>query len=289
VTETNQFLSEVISMSICYLNGTYVPLREACLPVTDLAIQRGIGVFDSLRTYGRRPFALTPHLERFFASAEQVHMTPPLSMDELRRIIREGISRMDGDGEVLVRPYLTGGDENRNGTFPSPRLFVLFEPVRRFDDRCYQDGVALLPLPQPRPHPSVKTIDYLAPSVAKGGRAEFFEALYCPDGEITEAASSSVFLAIEGVLVTAPLSRVLSSITRQVVLTLARESGFSVEERTPRLEELRIAQECFLASSMKEVMPVIRIGNILVGNGRPGPATRRLHHLFLQNVERWLD
>ena len=74
-------------MSICYLNGSYVPLREACLPVTDLAIQRGIGVFDSLRTYGRRPFALTPHLERFFASAEQVHMAPPLGMDELRRII----------------------------------------------------------------------------------------------------------------------------------------------------------------------------------------------------------
>ena len=195
-------------MAFCYMNGEFIPRDAATLPITDLAIQRGVGVFDSIRTYRRKPFTLTAHLDRLFSSAREARIEPPVTDEALRRIIFDGISRMEG--ECLIRPFITGGDVNLSGTFPRARFFVLFEPLRPLPPERYAEGVLLLPLELRRSTPTTKSIDYMAPLMARGGREEVFEILYCSDGEITEATSSSFFLVHGGKILTAPLEQVLS-------------------------------------------------------------------------------
>ena len=274
-------------MALCYMNGDFLPRDSATLPVTDLAIQRGVGVFDSIRTYHRKPFTLTAHLDRLFASAREAHIEPPVTDEALRRVIFEGISRMEE--ECLVRPFITGGDVNLSGTFPWARFFVLFEPLHTLPPERYAQGVLLLPLELRRSTPTTKSIDYMAPLMARGGREDVFEILYCSDGEITESTSSSFFLVRDGKIFTAPLERVLSGVTRGLVLRVAREGGFVVEERCPRVEELTTASEAFIASTIKEVLPVVRVGETRIGDGKPGPVAQHLRRLYLSQIEQWLE
>ncbi len=274
-------------MSLCYINGQFLPKDRATLPVTDYIILRGVGVFESISTFRRRPLMLTPHLERLVHSARSASMTLPLSVDEIKNVIQEGISRMTED--CLVRPYVTGGDISISGTFPAARLFVLFEKVQKPAPEVYSEGVFLFPVDGGRHIPGIKSIDYMFSYSGFAKRGDAFEILYCPDGEITEAAHSSFFLYAGGRLITAPLSRVLKGTMRDIILQLAREKGMKIEERCPLLTELSTAEEAFITGSVKEVVPVVKIGDQVIGTGKPGAVTRMLHHTMLEEIVRWLE
>lgn len=274
-------------MSVVYFEGKFCPLNSVCIPVSDLAIQRGVGVFDSLRTLGRRPLALSLHLDRLEHSLKEAGIALPATREEIERVVREGIYRMEE--ETSIRIYVTGGDRCEGGRFPSPRWFVMFEPMHRIDPSATSAGVTLWPLPHERPLPLLKSINYMAAFVERGLHPEAFEILYCPGGEITEATSSNAFMVTEGKLVTAPLERVLSGVTRAFVLELAREAGYRIEERCPTLEELPQAREFFITGSVKEIVPVVRIGTTRIGDGRPGPVTQHLTQLLASSLERWVE
>lgn len=277
-------------MTLCYHEGQFRPLEEIFVPLSDLAIQRGIGVFESIRTYDRRTFALGPHLERLVRSAEQAGMEARNLIPQVRDILREGLARPDcPQGEVLMKPYLTGGDVREEGRFPHPRLFVLFEPLHAPDPNLHREGVTLQPAAMERPFPLIKSINYLFGYIPVAGMEGVFETLYCPGGEITESSSSNFFLCVEGKLVTAPVGRVLSGVTRGIVLHLAREGGFKVEERCPKVTELEKADEAFVTGSLKEILGVVRIGGHRIGKGTPGPVTQHLHRLFRTSLQHWLD
>ena len=277
-------------MTLCYHEGQFRPLEEIFVPLSDLAIQRGIGVFESIRTYDRRTFALGPHLERLARSAEQAGIEVRNLIPQVRDILREGLARPDcPQGEVLMKPYLTGGDVREEGRFPHPRLFVLFEPLHAPDPNLHREGVTLQPAAMERPFPLIKSINYLFGYIPVAGMEGVFETLYCPGGEITESSSSNFFLCVEGKLVTAPVGRVLSGVTRGIVLHLAREGGFKVEERCPKVTELEKADEAFVTGSLKEILGVVRIGGHRIGKGTPGPVTQHLHRLFRTSLQHWLD
>jgi len=277
-------------VNICYRNGVYLPLEEVCLPVTDLLVQRGIGVFDSIRTYGGRPFALKEHLRRLERSAREASMKLPLSLEALERVIRDGISRMGREGDVTIRPYVTGGRVIDDCRFAEPDLFVLFEKMTPPPAERYEEGVSLLPIPFSRPFPAMKSIDYMTPYVSRlrAGGGDF-ECLYCPDGTITESTAGNFFLVLDGTLVTAPEETVLEGVTRGIILDLAQEAAIAVERRSLRVEELPVADEAFITGTSKEVTPIVRIGAVTIGDGRPGPMTRRLHDLLRDHIERWLE
>ncbi len=271
-------------MSLCYFNGSFLSADSAAIPITDLAFQRGIAVFDTVRTYSGRPFALSRHLERLLFSAAASHITLPVSSDEIGDIVREGVSRISGDS--LAKIFITGGDVEQDGTFPFPRLLILFTPLASIPEEIYTKGVALSLLPEERHFHFVKSINYMVPFSSR--RPDTFEPLYCPGGEITESATSSFFAVRDGVLVTAPDSRVLRGITREIVLDLARKEGIGALLRCPRLEELPFFSEAFVTGSVKEVAPVVKIGDLTVGTGTPGPLTIRLLHLFRAAAPRYL-
>ena len=268
-------------MPLCYFNGSFLSADSAALPITDLAFQRGIAVFDTVRTYSGRPFALSRHLERLASSAASSHIALPASLDEIGDIVCEGVSRIFGDS--LAKIFITGGDVEQDGTFPLPRLLVLFTALAPIPEEVYTKGVALSLLPEERYFHFVKSINYMVPFSRRC--AGTFEPLHCPGREITESATSSFFAVKDGVLVTAPDSRVLRGITREIVLELAQKERIAVELRCPLLEEVLSFSEAFVTGSVKEIAPVVKIGDLTIGTGTPGPLTIRLLHLFRSAVQ----
>ena len=278
-------------MSICYFNGKFAPVSECAIPVTDMSIQRGVGAFGSIRVYGGRPFAMMPHLERLAGSAAGAGIEASRIISELPELIKEGLKREDTPKDGLAKPYITGGDINNKGRFPEPRFFIIFDEVHKPTIEEQRDGIALEPNRQNRPFPLIKSTNYLFGLIPLSkSTSGNFESLYItPEGEITEAMSSNFYICIDGKIVTAPVGKVLKGVTRDIILTLAKEANFKIEERCPLESELARADEAFITGSVKEVLPVVRVGEQKIGNGKPGPVAQHLQKLFISNMERWLD
>jgi branched-chain amino acid aminotransferase len=274
-------------MKLCYVGGKFVPPSEALLPISDLIIQRGVGIFETISTHLKRPLMLTPHLERLLTGAKNSYIQSPLGIADMRDIIREGIEKLDED--LLIKVYLSGGDVfDRVRGFTEPRFFVTYETLELPPREFYENGIRVEPIDDYRDDPSTKSIDYRK-AYTLSPYDEHAELLYCPDGEITESAHSSFFLYMNDVLVTAPLTRVLKGTTRQAVLDLARGAGMIVEERCPLLSELPQASEAFITGSVKKILPVVRVGTQIIGDGRPGAATKQLSELYLKHILDWLE
>lgn len=278
-------------MSICYFNGKFAPVSECAIPVTDMSIQRGVGAFESIRVYEGRPFAMMPHLERLAGSAAGAGIEASDIISKLPELIKEGLKREDTPKDGLAKPYITGGDVNNKGHFPQPRFFIIFDEVHKPTIEEQRDGIALEPNRQNRPFPLIKSTNYLFGLIPLSkSTSGNFESLYItPEGEITEAMSSNFYICIDGKIVTAPVGKVLKGVTRDIILTLAKEANFKIEERCPLESELARADEAFITGSVKEVLPVVRVGEQKIGNGKPGPVAQHLQKLFISNMERWLD
>ena len=229
---------------------------------------------------------LTPHMERFIASAKSSGIANLPDIEHMKAVVREGIARVGPD--VRVRTFLTGGDnfDTEKGCFPEPRFFVIFDDVGLISEEDRERGVVLEPVSFGRDNPEVKSVDYRATfTLTKNA----YDILYCPGGEITECGHSNFFLVVSNKIITAPLSRVLKGTTRGAVIELAKQEGYAVEERCPLWSELSGASEAFITGSMKLVVPAVRIGGITIADGKMGAVTRRIIELYKKYMERWLE
>lgn len=277
-------------MKLCYMDGSFFPFEDAKLPLTDYMVLRGIGVFDIVRTYGGRPMMLTYHLERLLKSAAALGIESHLGLEDMKGIVAEGLTKLDSNGDSLVRFYITGGDVFEDECrFPEPRYFASFEELKLPPDVYYKKGVRLFPIDRGRLMPSAKSIDYSATLAKNSVDPEALEVLYCPDGEITEAGHSSFFMVKDGVVVTAPDERVLSGTTRSLILNLLRENKIPVVFRCPRLEEIEEVDEAFITGSVKEIMPVNAVGRRKLRGKCPGEFTLKICRIYSENVYRWLE
>ena len=276
-------------MLLCYVDGKFVKPEEAVLPLSDLIIQRGVGVFEALATFNLKPLMLTPHLTRFANSAKSIGITNIPDVDFMKKVIREGVEKVGHD--VRIRTFLTGGDEfnNEKGAFLNPRFFVIFDEAGYLTPEEFENGWTLEPVAIGRNDPSVKNVDYSLTFQLPAGVKDI---LYCPNGEITECGHSNFFLVLKnGTIVTAPLTRVLKGTTRAAIIELAKKEGFNVEERCPRWSELASdnAAEAFITGSIKMVVPIVKVGGITLNNGKPGSVTRKLFELYQKHLENWLE
>jgi branched-chain amino acid aminotransferase len=271
--------------NIFYVNGDYVPESDAKLPVRDLAILRGYGVFDYLRTYGGQPFRLDKNIERFRRSAELLELQFPWSNDDLRQIVLETVKRNAGNAEDFsIRLVVTGGISSSNITPDGdPSLIVYVQPFTPYPATCYTDGVKVITVPNQRLIPDAKSIMY-TPAILAQRRAKEqggMEAIYrTPDDHILEATTSNVFLFQDETLITTPTNgAILPGITRMTVLELA-EAAFTVVVRPVTYDDLISADEAFLSSANKEVMPIVQVDDHRIGTGTPGTHTRDLMARF---------
>ena len=267
-------------MYIYYVDGEFVPADRAVIPVHDLAVLRGLGAFELLRTYNGLPFALEEHLERLQHSVQKMGLSLPWSRDELVRIVLETLQRNQANAhpESNIRIIVTGGSSLDFMTHQGqPRLLVLVSAMPRQPETWYTEGVKITTMQNRRILPGAKSINYLSATVAlkKAREQGAMESVYVDrDGLVYECTTSNIFI-FKGTRLVTPGRKILSGITRGFILDLAREL-FQVEVRDLRLAELLGADEAFITGTNKGVVPVVQVDDVLVGEGRPGPHTRKL-------------
>ncbi len=274
-------------MAIFYVDGRFVPDDQAVIPVTDLAVLRGYGVFDLFRTYSGKPFHWQAHLERLVGSAKRIGLTLAWQREELTAIVMETIRKNPEIRNAYVRVVITGGASRDFATFEDkPRLLVLISPIPVYPDWWYQKGVKLITLYQERNIPDAKSIDYIPATMAmkKARTQDAVEVLYMDAaGRILEGTSTNVFLFSNGSLIT-PGEGILSGITRKVVIETA-QSVFPVEIQDVSLNELLAADEVFITGTSKGIVPVVQVDESVIGTGKPGANTLRLAEMMEASIE----
>ena len=270
-----------MNMNIYYVDGEFVPADRAVIPVDDLAIIRGVGVFDLLRTYGGKPYFLEAHVSRLLNSAKAIDLDLPWSHDQICQVATETLARNEVD-EANIRIIITGGPSDDFMT-PSgrPRLLVLVTPLPPLPQERYRKGIKVMTVHSRRSMPGAKSIDYLSAAIAlQNAKAQnAVEVIYLDDnGHALEGATSNLFAFSGGILVT-PGHGVLSGVTRNVILDIAKNL-YCVDVRDLPLAELLKAQEVFITGTNKGLVPVVQIDQTRVGTGRPGEQTRRIMALL---------
>ena len=275
---------------IAYLNGEFMKLSEAFVSVEDRGFQFGDGIYEVVRAYEGAPHLLREHIDRLKQSAASIHLDEHLSYEAWDRIVREGIDR-SGYREAKIYIQLTRGVSPRDHRFPVAAPITRVMTVREVepdDPQLRETGVPTITVEDIRWNRChIKSLNLLPNLLAKQQVTEAgaFEALFVKDGFVFEGSSSTVMMVADGVLHTPPEGpRILSGITRDWVLNLARTNGIAVVEEPVSLEALRGAQEVLLTGTIIEVMPVIKVDDHQIGDGKPGEVYQRLYEKFLVSI-----
>ena len=272
-----------LRMSEVFLNGAFVAPEQAVVPVMDRGFLFGDGVYEVIPSYSGRFLGLREHLERLEDSLSAVRIANPLSLDQwievLERLIAPGLPRDQyiylqvTRGAAAVRDHLCPGDV-------SPTVLAYARAITPRAPEVASAGVRCITRPDIRwQRCEIKSVSLLA-AVMMRREAEdegAMEAILVRDGMVTEGSSTNVFAVVDGEVVTPPRGHlILSGITRELVMRLARGVGMRVRERRIPLEELQGAEEIWITSSTREVLPVSRLDGAHVGVGAPGPLWRQV-------------
>jgi branched-chain amino acid aminotransferase len=277
-----------------WMDGAAVPAEEARVPVLDRGFLYGDSVYEVTRTFAGAPHLLAEHLDRLERSAAGLEMRLP-PREQIEAAVLQVCRAARGDratpDELYLRIVVTRG-AGELGLDPAladaPRLVVIARPVRPPPAEAYRDGVAVVLSQRMRSAPSLKTGNYLESvlAVREARQAGAHEALLRDSvGRITEGSSSNVFLVRGGRLHTPPVSAgLLPGITREAIIRLARQAGIAVDEAPIWPADLVRAEEMFLSSSIRGVLPVTRCDGRVLGDGRPGARTRRVMSLYEEST-----
>ncbi len=270
------------------VNGRISAERDAVISVFDHGFLYGEGVYETLRTYDRRPFLYDRHLRRLRRSAAMIELAVPFSDDELADRISETLAAAGFSGEAYVRVLLTRGigalTYDPSAT-PIPSVVIIVKPHEDPPASVYADGVRVAIVDIVRNHPAsvnpmIKSNNLMNSALAmqEALRRGAFEGLMRNyRGELTECTTANLFVVSKGVALTPPLeSGLLPGITREFLFEIGRDIGVEVKEQVLRDQDLFAAEEAFLTSTTREAVPIVSVDDRTIGNGRPGPVTLKL-------------
>lgn len=255
---------------IAFINGRFIKEENTCLHISDLAIQRGYGVFDYCRTNNHIPVYIDDHIDRFIQSANLMHLQLPNSKQDLISIIHQLI-RKNEIPQSGIRMLLTGGYSSDCYELIQPNLIILQHPLLLPKTGIFEKGIKVITHEYLREFPDAKTINYsmgiwLQQKIKESNAAD---VLYHQQGEVTELPRSNFFIVTEDDVLATPKKNILQGITRKKILELASKD-FLVEERIITLRDIRTAKEAFMTSTTKRVLPIVQVDNAIIGNGQPG-------------------
>jgi D-alanine transaminase len=271
---------------IGFVNGRFTSLADAVVSVEDRGFQFGDGVYEVIRTYGGRPFQLEAHLARLERSAAALRLPVPHPRHRWTAWVMEGLARASYP-ESKIYIQITRGPAPRDHTYPpagTPTVVMTIRALPPFPDDLRSQGVSAITVEDIRwGRCDIKSVNLLANVLARqqAKEAGVFEAICIKDGMVTEGAVSNVMVVHHGTLLTAPEGeRILSGVTRTIVLDLARREGLAVHERFVPRADLDSADEVLLTGTTVEVLSVVRLDGKPIGSGRPGPVGERLARQF---------
>ncbi len=272
---------------IIYLDGQYVPEEEAKVSVFDHGFLYGDGVFEGIRSYNSRVFQLREHTERLYESAKSILLDIPISLEEMEEVTLETLRRNNiRDGYIRIVVSRGKGDLGLDPRkCPKASVVVIASRISIFPPEFYEEGLEVVTVATRRNvpdalDPKIKSLNYLNNILVKmeANRAGVLEAIMLnSNGYVAEGSGDNIFIIKRGKLITPPTYvGALEGITRQVVMDLAMEAGVEVLEQPFTRHDLYVADECFLTGTAAEVIPVVKIDDRSVGEGKPGPITKKL-------------
>jgi len=279
-----------------YVSGRMAAEREATVSALDAGLLLGAGLFETLRTYGGKTFRLDRHLARLRASGEVLRVFLKESDAEIAAVIAQ-LVEANGVPDARVRITATRGpltEEQADDKAPRATLIITAGPMTPYAAELYERGctvvVSDIRTNETDPVAFHKTTNYLRNLIAlrDAHRARATEALcFNSKNRLAEGSISNVFLVSGGRLFTPPVEEgLLAGITRETVLELAADEEVPAEQRPLGINDLLDAEEVFLTNSIMEVLPVGRIEQHEVGDGKPGPVTRQLAAAYKSLVAR---
>jgi D-alanine transaminase len=273
-------------MNTVYLNGDFLPADQACIPVLDRGFIFGDGVYEVIPAYGGKLFRLSEHLQRLENSLAAVRIPNPLSGTQWQAMLTELVQR-NGDGDLSLYLQITRGCAQRDHAMPAeprPTVFAMCNPLHPVSTEIQQHGVAAITLDDIRwQRCHIKAISLLPNILLRQEALDqgAAEAILIRDGLATEGAASNLFIVKDGVLLTPPTGPLLlPGITRDLILELAQQHDIPCREAAIRRDDLTSADEIWLTSSTKEILPVTKLDAQAVANGEPGPLYRRMLTLY---------
>ena len=267
---------------IAFVNGRFLPWKDATVSIDDRGFQFGDGVYEVVRTYRGAPFELAAHLDRLNRSAKELSLPQPYSKAQWKQWIDQGLGQA-GYQEAKVYIQITRGAAPRDHAFPPeipPTVVMTIREIHPLKLQIRQDGVSARTCEDLRwGRCDIKSLNLLGNVLAReeAKKAGVFEAILVKDGLVTEGSLSNVMAVQSGTIVTAPEGpQILSGVTRTIVLGLAEKEDLPVEERFLSVDSLYAADEVFLTGTTLEVLGVVQIDGRTIGSGRPGPITKTL-------------
>jgi len=282
-----------MNATVCYLNGQYLPLDEARISPLDRGFLFGDGGYEVVPVYSRRPFRIEEHLARLQQTLEGIRLANPHTPAEWAERIGRIIAAAPFDDQSVYIQVTRGADDKRDHAFPvgvAPTVFIFTAALLTTPDAVRASGVAAITAADTRwARCDLKVVALLANVLARQDAVErgCVETIFLRDGVMIEGAASNIFVVRDGVLL-APIkdARMLPGITYDVVLELAAQHGVPHAVRDIAEDALRSADEIWMTSSTKEVLPITTLDGRPVGTGvnagKPGPLAQRMHGWYQQ-------
>ena len=279
-----------------WMNGELVPKERAFVPLYDHGMLYGDGLFEGIRVYNNRVFKLEEHVARLYLSAQALNIALPAPREATREAILETV-RANGHADGYIRVTVTRG----TGLGLDPKhiktqanVYISCEQLALYPQEMYETGLIVATVSTRLPSPDVIdprvkcTGKYINNIMAKAEANRFGAGeglMLTREGYVGEATGDNLFLVKDGVLSTPPASiGILQGITRDTVIALAQEMGLSVREPIMTLYDVYNADESFLTGTAAEVIPAVQFDGRRIGDGRPGPVTRRLIAAFREHT-----
>jgi branched-chain amino acid aminotransferase len=265
------------AIEYCCLNGKIMPTTEAKIPVTDIGILRGYAIFDSIAAMNGKIIFFDEHYKRFEQSAQIMHLKIPDSKRRIEAMVYKLLRKNHYDSS-RIKLVLTGGKlvGGLDYDVRSANLFILVQKGTIRKEQEYLKGVKLMTYEHQREISAAKNNDYITAVNIQSlrRRAGAAEILYTFEGRVLEATTANFFL-VKGETLITPKKGILLGIVRGKVIGLARKF-MKVEERNVNVRELTLADEAFITSTYRKVLPVVRINNLVIGSGKVGQMTKLL-------------
>jgi D-alanine transaminase len=275
-----------------FLNGKFMPVEQARVPVLDRGFIFGDGVYELVPVYSRIPFRMDEHLARLERSLAAVRIGNPYSRDEWRDIIVQLVAKQPFEDQGVYF-QVTRGVAKRDHAFPkdaAPTVFLMSNPLVTPPKELVERGAAAVTAVDDRwLHCDIKSISLIGNCLLRQVSADAgaVETILFRDGKLTEASASNVFAVRHGAILSPPKSNlILPGITFDVVAELAQGAGLPLEFRAVTEAEVRGADEIWVTSSSKEVLAIVALDGKPVGDGKPGPLFRRMHGLYQEFKQR---
>jgi len=274
--------------AIVYLNGQFMPLEEARVSVLDRGFLFGDGVYEAIPVYGGRMLRGEEHLVRLEHSLAGIRIDNPLSRAEWTAMLNALIERNGGGDQSIYLQVTRGAPAKRDHAFPPagtpPTVFAMSHPLAPIPAQWVTEGAEAVTVPDLRwLRCDLKTVQLLGNVMARQEAVErgAIEAILVRDGLAIEGSASNLFIIKNGVIFTTPKSAsILGGITRDLLIELARAEGLSVREELMPERLLREADEVWVTSSSREIVPITKVDGAPVGAGKPGPVWARLHAAY---------